>query len=141
MSEPTAPDLHIDDTVLARIAAFEAAQTPGVARLHPYVLQAARNAVSTAAKRATAKLTGDDGVLDPPHAAENADPAAVDVEHDEETGALTLTVRIVASTRPPILDVVRELQQRVNSRITGMTGVIPVVVVNVLDIDTEVDTE
>lgn len=51
------PILDVDDQVFAKIAALEAAQTPGVARLHPYAIQAARNAVNSAAKRAAAKLT------------------------------------------------------------------------------------
>ena len=136
------PDLHVDDTVLAKIAAFEAAQTPGVARLHPYAMQAARQAVSSVARRATARLVGDDAAGPAPAGAGVADPAGVDVERDEPTGALTLTIRIVASTRPPILGVVKEVQQRVNLRIAELAGIVPVVVVNVLDVDIDgPDTE
>lgn len=129
------PTLDVDDNVLARIAAFEAAQTPGVARLHPYVVQAARNVVNSAAKRAAAKLTSSEPEGHTTPATDAADPAAVDVDVEDDSGALTLTIRIVASTQPPILTVIRELQQRINSRITEITGTVPVVIINVLDVD------
>jgi len=106
-----------------------------VARLHPYAAQAARNAVTSAAKRAAAKLTSSEPAGRTTTATDAADPAGIDVDHAPDTGALTLTIRIVASTQPPILTAIRDLQQRISARTMELTGTVPVVIINVLDVD------
>ncbi len=95
--------LHVSDRALRVLAAHAAAATPGVARLHVPLTRMFRPHLSLRSR------------WDPDRArpAYADDPRAVDVDRpDGGNGTVTVTIRVIATGQPPVLDTVTAVQQR-----------------------------
>jgi len=117
---PPGVRLNISDHALAKLAAHAASGTPGVARLHPHLI---RKLTHPATHRTSA-------------AAHRADPAAIDLRRDPHSDTVALTVRIVATTDPPVLSVVTSVQHRITTDLHRLAHLTAQVCVLVIDLDT-----
>jgi uncharacterized alkaline shock family protein YloU len=99
MTNPPVPALQVSDNAIARIAAYAALTTPGVAWLHP------------AATRVLTRAAAGFVRTRPPRTP--ADLAAVTVEQAASPGPVRVTVRIVATGHPPVLATAAAVQQHV----------------------------
>ena len=114
------------DGVLAKIAAFAASDTPGVARLQPHLSQTVTRAAAGVARRATRRGA--------PRMESRADPAAVAIER-VATGELGLVVRVVATGNPPVITTATELHRRITEDLRRLAGIRADVCVQVLDVE------
>lgn len=99
--------LEVRDPVVATIAAHVAAATAGVARLH-----------------ATPWRPGP-----------LARPGGRGVEVERHGDGVAVTVRLVVHRGRPVIDVVRTVQRSVGAEVRRVTGLVPEVVVVVVDLD------
>ncbi len=131
--------LTISDKAIATLVAHHAAHTDGVARLQPFAAQAAREALTTAARRATSRFTGQGSEAASAQPGEPSPPpvdtSAVEVDRQDGTGKVRITVRLVATCDPPIIEMATALQETVTTALATQAGVTAAVVVEVVDVD------
>ncbi|MDQ2845438.1 MAG: hypothetical protein M3Y77_03605 [Actinomycetota bacterium] len=118
--------MTVGNVTLAKVAAQAAVDTPGVARLAPSLTRVVKSAVSKTARKLRTVAT--------PTANGRPEQDAVDIE--QHNGGLTvITVRIIATGQPPVLDTVNAVQLGVRSAVLELTGT--AVEISVVVIDTE----
>ena len=106
-SDEVAPDVTVDDLVLAKIAAQAASEVPGVARLAPTLTTVIKSTLTKAARTLVNQPEDDPG---------RADPGAVEI--DRGGGDLTaVTVRIIATGNPTVRLTVDAVQLAVHHAI------------------------
>lgn len=118
----------VGDDAIAKIVAHAAVSTPGVAKLAPSIGGRIRGTAVRATKRVLQSAPTD---ADPV-----ADPDAVVVDEAADDGGLTtITVRIVASTEPPVLQTVDAIHRAVAQALAEVPYQAEIVV-QVIDVDT-----
>ena len=118
------PPVTVNDNSVAKLAAQASADVPGVSRLAPSLTGLVRKAVSKTAQQ----LTGTAGTADK----EAPDPGAVDVERVDDAVTL-VTVRIIASGHPVVLETVDAVQTAVRGTLRTLAAMEPEVSVIVVD--------
>ena len=137
------PHLVIDDHTIAKIAAYRAANTPGVARLQPHlgraVAAAATRRVTSTAAQLIRTARRDNAPVTTGHAATQdvaTDTGAIDVDHNTATSTLRISVRIVASGHRSVYDTITALHEGLVADLRRLTDLSPEVRVYVLDLHT-----
>lgn len=104
--------IELSDAALAKLVAHAAVITPGVNHLAPALPRVVKVAVGGIARRLTAASTEQT----PNH----ADPAAVTV-NATEIGITDVTVRLVATGNPPVLDTINAVQHNGQIEVKQLT--------------------
>jgi uncharacterized alkaline shock family protein YloU len=116
---PTPLQLHISDTVVARVAAYHACRVPGVRRLCPDLAQSmARIATRLFAPRDGAHRMPTDGVT-------------ATVENGRAQISITLVIQWGRNCR----DIAEQVQDRVTEQIGAYTGLPAIVTVTITGVD------
>ena len=118
------PPVAVSDISIAKLAAQAAAEVPGVSRLAPSLTGLVRKAVSKTAQQ----LTGTAGTAD----RDAPDPGAVDVDRVDDA-ATQVTVRIIASGHPVVLETVTAVQVAVRETLRTLASLHAEVSVVVVD--------
>jgi uncharacterized alkaline shock family protein YloU len=117
--EPTHPQLHISDTVVARVAAYHAYQVPGVLRLRPDLAQS----MASIATR-----------LFPPREGEHripTDGVTATVEDNRAEISIALVTRWGHNCR----DIAEQVQDHVAEHVHSYTGLPATVSITITDVD------
>lgn len=116
---PLQPQLHISDTVVARVAAYHACRIPGVRRLRPDLAQ------SMASIATRLFPPGDD------EARISIDGVTATVKDGRAEISLTLVIRWGRNCR----DIAEQVQDQVAEQVHSYTGLPATVSVTITDID------
>lgn len=116
---PIHPQLHVSDTVVARIAAYHACRVPGVLRLRPDLAQ-------TMAGIATQLLRPRDGKHRIP-----TDGVTAIVEDGRAEISIALVIRWGRNCR----DVAEQVQEQVAEQVRSYTGLLATVSIMITEVD------
>ena len=118
------PPVSVNDASLAKIAAQAAADVPGVVRLAPSFTRILRKVATATAQRFAG--TAHTRPADAPN------PDAIEIEHLDDH-VVQVTVRIIASGHPVVLDTVSAVGRAVHTALRKFATVDAAVIVLVVD--------
>jgi uncharacterized alkaline shock family protein YloU len=116
---PTHPQLHISDTVVARVAAYHACQVPGVLRLRPDLAQS----MASIATR-----------LFPPREGEHRIPTD-GVTATVEGGRAEISIALVTRWGHNCRDTAEQVQDHVAEQVRSYTGLPAAITITITDVD------
>ncbi len=116
---PIHPQLHVSDTVVARVAAYHASRVPGVLRLRPNLAQS---------------MAGIATRLFPPRDGEHRIPTD-GVTAVVEEGHAEISIALVTRWGRNCCDVAEHVQDQVAEQVRSYTGLAATVSVTITDVD------
>lgn len=115
----THPQLHVSDTVVARVAAYHACRVPGVRRLRPDLAQS-MTSIATRLLR--------------PHDGEHRIPTD-GVTATVEDGRATVSIALVTQWGRNCRDIAEQVQDHVAAEVHSYTGLPTTVSITITDVD------